>query len=326
MSMMGGGPMVGGPMLGGGAGLAGGMSGPGLAGAAGVGAGMNVPVAPIGPGVGPGPAVGGSPVEVTQSVVTGFSHEQLYELMWEMKNLVQQNPEQARLILSNNPSLAVGLLDAQVKLGMVPHATFQQLLNGGTLSGRFTAPVGAPPGMSSVGLGVPSMRMPLPAGAPGQPTSMPMHSSVMPQPGVGVGMAPGRPGQPTMMMPPGMSGVGRGASVSPGVVGSPGMSMVPPAGRGPMMSAVPGPMGVMPGAPTRGPMMPPGAAIPQPAPSMTGMPPGAAPGAVGMLNGPVTPAILQQMMALTPQQLMALPPAQAQLIQQVLAQYRPTQR
>jgi cleavage stimulation factor subunit 2 len=49
----------------------------------------------------------------------GMSHEQLWSLIANMKEQIEQTPEQARQILEANPQLAYALLQAQVMLGMV---------------------------------------------------------------------------------------------------------------------------------------------------------------------------------------------------------------
>ncbi|KAM3268706.1 proline-rich proteoglycan 2 [Capsicum chacoense] len=51
--------------------------------------------------------------------MAGMSKNQLYEIMAQMKTLVQQNPKQARQILIQNPSLTKALFQAQVMLGML---------------------------------------------------------------------------------------------------------------------------------------------------------------------------------------------------------------
>ena len=47
---------------------------------------------------------------------------EIYELVAQMKDLVQCNPEQARSILLGHPQLAQALLQAQVMLGMMNNA------------------------------------------------------------------------------------------------------------------------------------------------------------------------------------------------------------
>nr|GMD70283.1 cleavage stimulating factor 64 [Ipomoea batatas] len=49
----------------------------------------------------------------------GKSKKELYDIMCEMKKLMEQNEEQARQILIENPTLARDLFKAQIMLGMV---------------------------------------------------------------------------------------------------------------------------------------------------------------------------------------------------------------
>nr|GLL41532.1 cleavage stimulating factor 64 [Ipomoea trifida] len=51
--------------------------------------------------------------------IVGKSKNELYNIMCEMKKLMDQNKEQARQILIENPTLARDLLQAQIMLGMV---------------------------------------------------------------------------------------------------------------------------------------------------------------------------------------------------------------
>ncbi|CAI7882942.1 unnamed protein product [Closterium sp. NIES-53] len=51
--------------------------------------------------------------------LAGMSKQQLYDLLAQMKVLIQTNRSQARAILVENPQLAKGLFQAQVMLGMV---------------------------------------------------------------------------------------------------------------------------------------------------------------------------------------------------------------
>ncbi|KAF1872763.1 hypothetical protein Lal_00016600 [Lupinus albus] len=55
--------------------------------------------------------------------MAGMSKNQLYHIMSQMKNLIEQNQQQARHILINNPLLTKALFQAQIMLGMVqsPH-------------------------------------------------------------------------------------------------------------------------------------------------------------------------------------------------------------
>jgi len=60
-------------------------------------------------------------------VLEGMSTSQLYEIMVQMKGLIQKKPEQAQLLLMNNPHLAYALLQSQVLLGIISPHDAQQL-------------------------------------------------------------------------------------------------------------------------------------------------------------------------------------------------------
>nr|GMD66177.1 Pyridoxine/pyridoxamine 5'-phosphate oxidase [Ipomoea batatas] len=51
--------------------------------------------------------------------IVGKSKKELYDIMCEMKKLMEQNEEQARQILIENPTLTRDLFHAQIMLGMV---------------------------------------------------------------------------------------------------------------------------------------------------------------------------------------------------------------
>ncbi|KAI9088121.1 hypothetical protein K1719_030098 [Acacia pycnantha] len=51
--------------------------------------------------------------------LAGMSKNQLYDIMSQMKNLIEQNQQQARQILIQNPMLTKALFQAQIMLGMV---------------------------------------------------------------------------------------------------------------------------------------------------------------------------------------------------------------
>ncbi|MCO5567116.1 hypothetical protein L7F22_020801 [Adiantum nelumboides] len=53
------------------------------------------------------------------SQIAGMSKHQLYQIVSQMKDLIQQNQQQARQILINNPQLTKTLFQAQIMLGMV---------------------------------------------------------------------------------------------------------------------------------------------------------------------------------------------------------------
>ncbi|MCO5613353.1 hypothetical protein L7F22_067629 [Adiantum nelumboides] len=53
------------------------------------------------------------------SQIAGMSKHQLYQIVSQMKDLIQQNQQQARQILIDNPQLTKTLFQAQIMLGMV---------------------------------------------------------------------------------------------------------------------------------------------------------------------------------------------------------------
>ncbi|KAJ1437918.1 Transcription termination and cleavage factor, C-terminal domain [Sesbania bispinosa] len=63
-----------------------------------------------------GKQVGG---EGLSANLAGMSKNQLYDIMSQMKNLIEQNQQQARQILIQNPMLTKALFQAQIMLGMV---------------------------------------------------------------------------------------------------------------------------------------------------------------------------------------------------------------
>lgn len=71
--------------------------------------------------------IGGSQSAPTQekinNIIAGLSPMQLFDIMSQMKTLIQQNQQAARDILSQNPQLTRALFQAQVMLGMVKPST-----------------------------------------------------------------------------------------------------------------------------------------------------------------------------------------------------------
>jgi cleavage stimulation factor subunit 2 len=65
-----------------------------------------------------GPTPQGSEAHISQ-FLEGLSQDQLWSMVANMKEQIEQTPEQARQILESNPQLAYALLQAQVLLGMV---------------------------------------------------------------------------------------------------------------------------------------------------------------------------------------------------------------
>nr|GMD63546.1 cleavage stimulating factor 64 [Ipomoea batatas]GMD79714.1 cleavage stimulating factor 64 [Ipomoea batatas] len=61
----------------------------------------------------------GYPRAMSAANIVGKSKKELYDIMCEMKKLMEQNEEQARQILIENPTLTRDLFHAQIMLGMV---------------------------------------------------------------------------------------------------------------------------------------------------------------------------------------------------------------
>ncbi|XP_074371072.1 cleavage stimulating factor 64-like [Apium graveolens] len=75
-------------------------------------------------------------VELSESIA-GMSKNQLYEIMSQMKALIEQNQKQARHILITNPSLTRALFQAQIMLGMVQPAEAQSTVQeASTIAGQ----------------------------------------------------------------------------------------------------------------------------------------------------------------------------------------------
>ena len=58
--------------------------------------------------------------------VASLPPEQMFQLMQQMKVCIQNNPQEARTMLAQNPQLAYALLQAQV---VMRYITFQHLSN-----------------------------------------------------------------------------------------------------------------------------------------------------------------------------------------------------
>jgi cleavage stimulation factor subunit 2 len=95
-----------------------GMSGAAVLGAGPIGASRPPDYVPMGSAANAVGAAVGSEAQISAQL-EGMSHEQLWSLIANMKEQIEQTPEQARQILEANPQLAYALLQAQVMLGMV---------------------------------------------------------------------------------------------------------------------------------------------------------------------------------------------------------------
>ncbi|KAL6066038.1 cleavage stimulating factor 64 [Balamuthia mandrillaris] len=119
------------------------------------------------------PPAGVTPEAQISSVLEGMGAHQLYEVVAQMKVLVEQNPEQAKQILATNPQFSFALLQAQVVLGMIRPQLAQHILataTGGSGVGLPPAVLGGP---SSSMMGPPPLQPPTttPVGPVGGPPS-----------------------------------------------------------------------------------------------------------------------------------------------------------
>ncbi|KAK9062774.1 hypothetical protein SSX86_019964 [Deinandra increscens subsp. villosa] len=116
--------------------------------------------------------------------LAGMSKNQLYDIMSQMKTLIEQNQDQARKILIENPLLTKALFQAQIMLGMlqppqeVPNiqaAGSQNLQQAARPAQQPTAQITPLPGQSSL-QDQPSVPMPFSSVSPSTP-SLPSHPS-----------------------------------------------------------------------------------------------------------------------------------------------------
>jgi len=246
-----------------------------------------MPAGPSRPGAGFVPPPGLPPAEASRAhvdaVLEGMSTYQLYDMIAQMKSLIEQNPEQARQILEGNPQFAYALLQAELILGMTNPQVVKQLLEGMN-PGIQTPPIPPQP--------IPSH--PIPSHPPAVPPGIGGPSSGGYGGGGGFPVQPGPMGGPGLPLPGaapmyGMGGPGAGIPVQ-SQMGNPGL----PAGMPPMggMSAGPGGIGSSMG----------------PLPSLPG---GAAPSQISLDQ---QKGLLQQILLLTPQQIERLPPPQREQI------------
>eukprot|EP01095_Lingulamoeba_sp_RSL-Kostka_P011156 TRINITY_DN4168_c0_g1_i1.p1 TRINITY_DN4168_c0_g1~~TRINITY_DN4168_c0_g1_i1.p1 ORF type:complete len:271 (+),score=90.19 TRINITY_DN4168_c0_g1_i1:417-1229(+) len=73
------------------------------------------------------PIVGGA--EYINKTMDSLSHNQLYDIIYKMKLLLQQHPQQTKQILTHSPQLAYALLHAQMILGLANNNDVQKALN-----------------------------------------------------------------------------------------------------------------------------------------------------------------------------------------------------
>jgi cleavage stimulation factor subunit 2 len=154
-----------------------------------------------------------NPLEATGTIMESLSKEELYVLMWELKNLAEKNPEQARQLLAANPQLAFAMLDAQARLGMVAPQMVRQIVAAAASAPSPSS--GAPPRVASV---------PAPgawgivAGGQQAPPPQPQQQQAPPPPAP-PHQAFAAPAPASMMMMGGSGGGGGGMPPPPGAGG-----------------------------------------------------------------------------------------------------------
>ncbi|XP_070568510.1 cleavage stimulation factor subunit 2-like isoform X2 [Ptychodera flava] len=234
--------------------------------------------------------------EAISKAVASLPPEQMFELMKQMKMVIQNNPVEARNMLLQNPQLAYALLQAQVVMRIVspeiamamlhkPQNPVQPLVPPGSIAAAVPQQQqgqGPGPGPGPMQL-MEGQNMGGPMGSQGMPinnSQQPMQQKPMPmpmqqmQPGPGQGQQPMGPGQgqqpmgPGPMDHPGPMGDQRMMGPGPGM-GGPGPGM---GGPGPSMGG-PGPGMGGPGPSMGGP----GPGMGGPGPGMGGPGPGQVP-------------------------------------------------
>eukprot|EP00088_Acartia_fossae_P028277 TRINITY_DN29075_c0_g1_i1.p1 TRINITY_DN29075_c0_g1~~TRINITY_DN29075_c0_g1_i1.p1 ORF type:complete len:344 (-),score=90.38 TRINITY_DN29075_c0_g1_i1:373-1404(-) len=119
---------------------------------------------PYGPPVDPQKAP-----EVISKTVASLPPEQMFQLMQQMKLCIQNNPQEARQMLTQNPQLAYALLQAQVVMRIVDPETAVDMLHRASPQ---VPPMGVPPQGANMSRPPPSI-MP----TSGRPEPPPMRDS-----------------------------------------------------------------------------------------------------------------------------------------------------
>ncbi|XP_031549422.1 cleavage stimulation factor subunit 2-like [Actinia tenebrosa] len=148
---------------------------------------------PHGPPVAPAEA----PEAITQAVAS-LPPEQMFELMKQMKICIQNNPEEARQMLLQNPQLAYALLQAQVVMKIVDPVIAQSILHKPNEAPAHIQP-GEPQPQSQHIPGPPGPIGGGPAPGPQGPSG---HPGPFPGPGPDMGREPRGPPPHDMMGPP----------------------------------------------------------------------------------------------------------------------------
>jgi len=154
-------------------------------------------------------------------VLDSMSQSQLHEIIFQMKTLIQKNPDHVKHLLVNNPQFAYALLQAQVILGTITADVAKQLL----IQNEQSVPS-------------PNEAIATPPSRPLGPAHPPMTVPIMPSP-LMVPVGPMGPiGQAGAGVPGGPSGPGFGyhtgqGGFQPGLAGyHPMMQQVPPENLG----------------------------------------------------------------------------------------------
>ncbi len=257
----------------------------------------------------------GAPADQLTTMLARKTRNELYEYLAQFQTLLQQNPQQAREMLVQNPNLARALFQIQIILGMVSN------------------PLGdvAPKGVAPPGILPPRHGEGPPQEAPQQQQYMqpaPQYAPQDPNLGPYSGPSPYPPMQPVHYMPPGEPAPGLGPMM-------PAAAHAVPVDPRLAASAVPVPMPADPRLAGLPPQQTAMASAPRPMVSVAvgGPPPmvsavGAGPSAPAPAAAPMTAeqqALLQQLMGLSAAQIELLPPAQkAQVLalqQQMVGRY-----
>ncbi|KAL1551556.1 cleavage stimulating factor 64 [Salvia divinorum] len=132
--------------------------------------------------------------------LAGMSKNQLYDIMSQMKTLIEQNKQQARQILIQNPALTKALFQAQIMLGMVQSSQASPAISAAVSKNpqpsaisnqqptiQASVPVSGPIGQNQIRKQ--QLNQPMPSRPPSQPLapqnpqpqSMPSHPLQQPQ-------------------------------------------------------------------------------------------------------------------------------------------------
>jgi hypothetical protein len=176
--------------------------------------------------------------DTIHKIVGEMTQGQLYDLVWKMKLLMQQHPDQARQLLKSSPQLAYALLQAQIVLNLLTPGEVVQLFQSGGVSPAAAA-AGSPAGMGGVGQGpslIPQPATGLPPGVLPMGMAGPYGSVGGAPPVAAAGGLAGLPSLASLSALPSLSSISsltslpalRGAMA--GMVGGPG---IPPPGGAP---------------------------------------------------------------------------------------------